>query len=114
LTTVVANVAIASVIWAAPFVALAVFWMHRAYTRNDLGIVGFVRIALLTGLLLLILGSIGFIMMFRNQPGPDAGLALSVGLAFTLVGALIVWAISLLIALAIFGASPSSGNRDRI
>jgi hypothetical protein len=105
--SVEANIAIASVIWAAPFVALAVYWMHRARTENDLGVARFGRIALSTGVLLLLLGSFGFVAALRvlpGQGGPDAGLALSVGLAFSAVGALIVWAISLLIAFTVLGA----------
>jgi len=104
-----ANIAMASVIWAAPFVALAVYLMHRARTQNDLGFARFGRIALLTGMLLLLLGSIGFVVILRNLPGqggPDAGLALGVGLAFSAVGALIAWAFSLLIAFVVLGAGP--------
>jgi hypothetical protein len=106
LSTVIANVAIASFIWAAPFVALGVYWMCRARKANELGIAGFAGIALVTGLLLFFVGSVGFLIIFRNQPGPDAGLAISVGLAFSLVGAAILWAFSMLMAFAILRTRP--------
>ncbi len=95
------NIAIASVLWASPFVALGVYWMHRARKENDLGIARFARIALRTLVLLVFVGSIGFLTIFRNQPGPDAGLAVSVGLAFSLVGAVLVWTASALVAFAV-------------
>jgi hypothetical protein len=105
LSSVTTNIAIASVIWAAPFAALAIYWMLRAHMENDLGFARFARIALLTGMLLLCLGSIAFVIIVQSLPGSDAGsdagLALSVGLAFSAVGALIVWAISVLIAFTV-------------
>jgi hypothetical protein len=102
--SVYANLAIASLVWATPFVALAVYWMRRARKENDLGIARFLQISVRTGVLLLFLGGISFLIIFRNQPGPDAGLAVSVGLAFSAIGALIVWAISIVLAFAILRA----------
>jgi hypothetical protein len=102
------NLAIASLVWATPFVALAVYWMRRARKENDLGIARILQISVRTGALLLLLGGISYLIIFRNQPGPDAGLAVSVGLAFSAVGAMIVWAISIVLAFAMLRARPLS------
>ena len=94
-------VALASIVWAAPFAVVGIHLMYRASKDNQLGIARFLGITLGTGLLLLVVGAPAFLLIFSGQPGPDAGLALSVGLAFSAIGAVSVWAVTALLAFAV-------------
>lgn len=95
---VLQRVATISVIWALPFAVVGIYLMSRARRHGQLTTAGFVQIVLGILLALWIVGGIGFYLIFLDKSAPDAGLAISVGLAFGGTGASIVWLASALVA----------------
>ena len=95
---VLQRVAAISVIWALPFASDGIYLMSRARQHGELSTAGIVRIVIGMLLPLWIVGGIGFYLIFLDKSAPDAGLAMSVGLAFGGTGASIVWMTSALVA----------------
>lgn len=106
-----ARLAVAGLLWAAPFVAAGLFLMVRAERRGELTTGRF--IGLFLGMLgpLWLLGGAVCLLFLAGLPGPDAGLAASVGTAFAGVGATIVWTVSAAIGFAVLQAGTRGAGR---
>ena len=98
---IIQRVATVSVIWALPFAAVGIYLMWRASVQNALHAGRFVGIGFGMMVPLWLIGGIGFYLVFANPAPPDAGLAMSVGLAFAGAGATLLWASSALIVFLI-------------